>query len=79
MDRLLALLNRGSGNSYVNGVRRFLSRFTPLFNETESVVGRETSGYTRFHFHAGRDEGEMNLTGVICGDLSMDIAFFGIY
>ena len=76
MDRLLALLNRGSGNSYVNGARRFLSRFTPLFKETESVVDRETSGYTRFH--AGHDK-YMWLTGVVCGDLRIDMLLFRLY
>jgi hypothetical protein len=46
-DRLLALLERENGNSYVNGARRFLSRFTPLFKQTDSVVEKETCGYTR--------------------------------
>ncbi|KAH8804493.1 hypothetical protein F5884DRAFT_754102 [Xylogone sp. PMI_703] len=69
-DRLIALLNRRSGNSYVNAARRFMSLFTPLFKETESAVDKETSGYTRFQ--AGRDKDPMMLTGIICGDLRID-------
>lgn len=46
-DRLLALLDRGKGNAYVNSARRFLSKYTPLFQRTEYMA--ETRGYTRLH------------------------------
>ncbi|KAI9767609.1 MAG: hypothetical protein M1839_004466 [Geoglossum umbratile] len=77
MDRLLTLLNRGIGNPYANGARRFLSRFTPLFKETESVVNKETSGYTRFH--PCRGESRVRLASVIWGNLRMDDIKFRIF
>lgn len=77
MERLLALLNRRSGNSYFNGARHFLSRLNPLFKETESVMDKEMNGYTRFHAGYGADK--MWVTSIICGDLRMDSPSFRVY
>lgn len=46
-DRLLALLERGDENSYVNSARRFLSRFLTVSRQTDSVIEKEICGYTR--------------------------------
>jgi len=77
VERLLALLNRRSGNSYFNGTRYFLSRFNPFFKDTESVMDKETSGYIRFHASDCTDR--MRLTSIICGDLRMGVPSFRIY
>jgi hypothetical protein len=76
MDRLLALLDRGRGSSYVNGVRGFLSRYTPFFPETDSWLDKETVGLTRFHADGSQ---RMELAGAICGDLRVGGVRFRLF
>jgi hypothetical protein len=76
MDRLLALLDRGRGSSYVNGVGRFLSRYTPFFKETESWLDKERVGLSRFHADGSE---RMELAAAICGDLRVGGVRFRLY
>ncbi|KFY34676.1 hypothetical protein V494_06557 [Pseudogymnoascus sp. VKM F-4513 (FW-928)] len=65
-DRLLALLERGNENSYVNGARRFLPRFLTPLRQTDSVIEKETRGYTR-----------LQMTSNGYKDWDYDIGIFG--
>ena len=68
-DRLLALLERDNGNSYVNSARRFLSTFTTLFKQTDSVVDKKTQGsvIACTLVNASDDHGPTNMITVTCG------------
>jgi hypothetical protein len=48
MDQLLALVQRGSGNSYVNSAAQLLTKFNPFVRQKESMVDKETRRYIPF-------------------------------
>jgi len=71
MDKLLVLLKRGNGSSYVNSAAHFLSKFTPFLKETKPALYEKTCGYIPFHLEKGKGS-RMRCFIAIYGDLRID-------
>lgn len=77
-DRLLALLERGNENSYINSARRFMPRFLTLIRQTDSVIERETRGYTRLQMPLDTSD-DWNYDHSIFGDLRVEKVWVSVY
>jgi hypothetical protein len=77
-DQLLALFARETRYTYFNGARRFLSRFAPNFNKTDTVVEKELGGYTPLQFTNVEDVSIYKYLGIF-GDLKVERLTVRIY
>jgi hypothetical protein len=72
MDQLLALVQRGSGNSYINSATQLLTKFNPFVKQKESVVDKETRGYTPYLLEEISGRPELRCSVAVFGDLRIN-------
>jgi hypothetical protein len=69
MDQLLALVQRGSGNSYINSATQLLTKFNPFVKQKESVVDKETRGCTPYLLEEISKRSELRYGVAVFGNL----------